>query len=67
MTGDRNKFINLKEGKNNIVAFRNNSSVKILGKGLVDLGSDKAKATNVLLVEDLKHNLLSVRKMCDQG
>ena len=25
------------------------------------------KAKNVLLVEDLKHNLLSVSKMCDQG
>ena len=65
MIGDRNKFINLKEGNGGSVAFGNNSFVKILGKGLVDLGSDKAKATNVLLVEDLKHNLLSVRKMCD--
>jgi hypothetical protein len=25
------------------------------------------KAQNVLLVEDMKHNLLSVNKICDQG
>jgi hypothetical protein len=33
----------------------------------VNIGSEKVKATNVLLVEDLKHNLLSVNKLCDQG
>jgi len=47
MTRDQNKFINLKEGKSSSVAFGNNSSVKILGKDLVDLGSDKAKAFNL--------------------
>jgi len=67
MTCDQNKFINLKERKRNSVAFGNNSSTKILGKGLVDLGSDKAKITNVLLVEDLKHNILDVSKICDRG
>ena len=29
--------------------------------------NEKVKAANVLLAEDLKHNLLSVSKMCDQG
>jgi len=67
MTGDRKKIINQKEGKSDSVAFVNNSSVKILGKCIVDLGSNKENATNILLVENLKHNLLSVRKMCDQG
>ena len=67
MTGDQNKFINLKKGKNGSVAFGNDSCVKILGKVVVNLGSEKVKATNVLLIEYLKHNLLSVSKMCDQG
>jgi hypothetical protein len=31
------------------------------------LGRKDAKEKNVLLVEDMKHNLLSVRQMCDQG
>jgi len=66
MTKDRNKFINLKEGKSDNVAFGNNSFVKIVGNILVDLGSDKAKLTNVLLAKELKHNLLSVIRMFDQ-
>ena len=40
---------------------------KILGKGTINLGSENVKARKVLLVEDMKHNLLSVRKICDQG
>jgi hypothetical protein len=67
MTGDQNKFISLKKRKSGRVAFGNDSSVKILGKGVASLGSENVKATNVLLVEDLKHNLLSVIKICDQG
>jgi hypothetical protein len=67
MTGDQNKFISLKKGKSGSVAFGNDSSVKILGKGVVSLGSENVKATNVLLVEYLKHNILSVSKICDHG
>ena len=67
MIGDHNKFISLKKGKNCCVEFGNDSSVKILGKGVVNLGNEKVKVTNVLLVEYLKHNILSVSKMCDQG
>ena len=67
ITGNKYKFISLKKGKSGSVAFGNDSSIKILGKGVVNLENEKVKATNVLLVEDLKHNLLSVNKMCDQG
>jgi hypothetical protein len=49
------------------VAFGDDSSAKILGEGVVELGRKNVKEKNVLLVEDLKHNLLSVSKMCDQG
>ena len=68
MTKDQDKFINLKrKGGNGNVAFGDDSSAKILGEGVVELGRKNVKEKNVLLVEDLKHNLPSVSKMCDQG
>jgi hypothetical protein len=66
MTKDQDKFISLKRKGGN-VAFGDDSSAKILGEGVVELGRKNVKAKNVLLVEDLNHNLLSVSKMCDQG
>ena len=66
MTEDQRKFVSFKKKGGN-VAFGDESSTKILGKGIVKLGSENVKAGKVLLVEDLKHNLLSVSKMCDQG
>jgi hypothetical protein len=66
MTGDQDKFISLKRKGGN-VAFGDDSSAKILGEGVVELGRKNVKEKNVLLVEDLNHNLLSVSKMCDQG
>jgi hypothetical protein len=66
MTGDQDKFIKLKRKGGNVV-FGDDSSAKILGQGVVELGRKNVKAKNVLLVEDMKHNLLSVSKMCDQG
>jgi hypothetical protein len=66
MTGDQSKFVSLKKKGGN-VAFGDDSSTKILGKGTVKLGSENVKEGKVLLVEYLKHNLLSVSKICDQG
>jgi hypothetical protein len=47
--------------------FGNDNSTKIIGKGTIKLGSKDAMEKNVLLVENMKHNLLSVSQMCDQG
>jgi len=47
--------------------FGNDNSTKIIGKGTVHLGSEKSKVENVFLIEDMKHNLLSVSQICDQG
>ena len=66
MTEDQDKFISLNIKGGN-VAFGDESSAKILGKGVVELERKNVKTKNVLLVEDLKHNLLSVSKICDQG
>ncbi|WP_439098925.1 hypothetical protein [Acinetobacter johnsonii] len=39
----------------------------MIGKGTIRIGNKNTKAENVLLVEDMKHNILSVSKMRDQG
>jgi hypothetical protein len=66
MTGDQRKFVILKKKGGN-VAFGDDSSTKILGKGIVKIESENVKVGKLLLVEDLKHNLLNVSKICDQG
>jgi hypothetical protein len=66
MTRDQNKFVSLKKKGGN-VAFGDDSYAKILGEGLLEVGRKNVKEKNVLLVENLNHNLLSVSKMCDQG
>jgi hypothetical protein len=67
MIGDRDRFLSLIKERNGLVSFENDDSAKIIGKGTVIIGNKNTKAENVLLVEDMKHNLLSVRQMCDQG
>ena len=64
MTGDRGKFLMLKKDRSGDVAFRDNGTAKILGKGTVAF-TKNAKAQNVLYVEGLKHDLLSVGQLCD--
>jgi hypothetical protein len=67
MTGDRDKFLTLRKERDGSVSFRNDDSTKIIGKGIVRTGTKNTKADNVLLVEDMKHNILSVSQICDQG
>jgi hypothetical protein len=67
MTGDREKFLTLREERDGPVFFGNDDSSKIIGKGTVGIGNKNEKTKNVLLVEDMKHNPLSVSQMCDQG
>ena len=67
MAGDKEKLESysvLEKGKK--VSFGNDTPVVIKGKGIVQL-KEKVKAGNVLYVDGLKHNLLSVSHMCDQG
>jgi hypothetical protein len=47
--------------------FGNDNSTKIIGKGTVSLGNKDVVENNVLLVENMKHNLLSVSQMCEHG
>ena len=59
MTGDRDKFLTLRKERDGSVSFRNDDSTKIIRKGTVQIGNKNEKEENVLLVEDMKHNLLS--------
>jgi hypothetical protein len=67
MTGDKSMFLSLSESKSGNVTFGNDAPGKIKGKGMVSLSNGKRKAQDVLLVDGLKHNLLSVSQMCDKG
>ena len=60
MTGDRSKFITLDEKKSGNVTFGNDKSGKIKGKGSVSIDNGRGKAQDVLFVDGLKANLLSV-------
>jgi hypothetical protein len=67
MIGDRDRFLTLRKERDGSVSFENDDSTKIIGKGTIKIGNKNTKAENVLLVEDMKHNILSVSQMCDQG
>jgi hypothetical protein len=67
MTGDKGKFLSLSESKSGNVTFGNDAPGKIKGKAMVSLSNGKLKSQDVLLVDGLKHNLLSVSQMCDRG
>jgi hypothetical protein len=67
MAGDQSKFLKLNKNGKGKVTFGDNMSSMILGKGIVSLGNNKTKEEDVLLVENLKRNLLSVSQTCDQG
>jgi len=67
MIGDKDKLISynaLEKEKN--VSFGNDTPTVIKGEGFVYL-KEKVKDGNVMYVYGLKHNLLSVSQMCDQG
>jgi len=57
---DKKNFITLKEEKGGNVHFGDNGSIRIAGRGTINLDNCRTKAQNVLYVEGLKHNLLSV-------
>ena len=65
MTDDPKQIIALKYNKGK-VTFGDNLSSRIIGKGTLVV-NNKIKAENVLLVENIKPNLLNVSQTCDQG
>jgi hypothetical protein len=67
MKGDKDMFLTLREERDGSFSFGNDNSTRIIGRGTIKIGSKESKPKNVLLVENMKPNLLSVSKMCDRG
>ncbi|KAJ8644507.1 hypothetical protein MRB53_006255 [Persea americana] len=67
MSGDNDRFMNLEQYDGGSVKFGNNDGAKIVGKGAVQLNHGKITSKEVLFVNGLKHSLLSVSQICDQG
>ena len=65
MTNDRAMFSTLKSKKGGHVTFGDNSKGKIIGVGSSGKNSSPI-IENVLLVEGLKHNLLSINQLYDK-
>ena len=57
----------MREKKDGTVSFGNDGSSNVIGSGTITLRRKGVIAKNVLLVENMNHNLLSVGQMCDEG
>ncbi len=66
MTGDRNSFLSFETREGGSVTFGNNEKASIKGIGTIGK-SDSAKIENVHYVDGLKHNLISISQLCDNG
>uniref|UniRef100_A0A151UIC7 Uncharacterized protein n=1 Tax=Cajanus cajan TaxID=3821 RepID=A0A151UIC7_CAJCA len=67
MTGDPSKISSLKLKNEGFVTYGDNNKGKILGCGNIGNSSSSTMIENVLLVEGLKHNLLSISQLSDKG
>ena len=69
MTGDSRIFNSINKNKSNVIdstTFRDNGKGKVKGLGNIAISNDLS-ISNVLLVESLNFNLLSVAQLCDLG
>ena len=66
MMGDINQFFTLKSKEERFVTFGDNKKGKIIGIGNIKI-TPSTFIKNVLLVDKLKHNLLSINQLCDVG
>ncbi|CAL9098073.1 unnamed protein product [Musa textilis] len=66
MTGDPSQFSKLSSQDEGFITFGDNNQGKIIGKGTID-NKSTFSIDNVLLVDGLKYNLLSISQLCDNG
>ncbi|KAL6337910.1 hypothetical protein AAG906_002376 [Vitis piasezkii] len=65
MTGDKSKFAFLTNRNGGYVTFGDNAKGRIIGQG--NIGNDTSSLIeSVLLVDGLKHNLLSISQLCEK-
>ncbi|XP_059629527.1 uncharacterized protein LOC132272386 [Cornus florida] len=67
MTGDGSKFNSLKQFDGGNVIFGDNQRAKIVGIDTVSKSEELLEIQEILLVEGLRYNLLSVSYLCDSG
>ena len=60
-------FLSLEVERGGNVYFGDNGLAKIIGNEMVTFGNQITKGYNVFLVNNMKHNLISVSQMYDQG
>ena len=65
MTGNKRLFLHLKKEERNDVVFGDNGRGKVKGIGSINVNSALIK--DVLYVDGLKYNLLSISQLCDYG
>ena len=66
MTGDKTQFLSLVAHNGGCVTFGDNKKGEIIGIGNVGKSLTHS-IENVMLVNGLKHNLLSISQLCDKG
>ena len=66
MTRDINQFSNLVLKAKGFVTYGDNNKGSIIVKGKVD-ALPLTSIEDVIFVEGLKHNLLSISQLCDKG
>ena len=66
MTGDKSKFLSISFKQEGHVTYGDNNKGRILGRGSIR-DKDILVIHDVLYVEGLKHNLLSISQLCDKG
>ena len=63
MTEDKSKFSFLTKKNGGYVTFGDNAKGKIIGQG--NIGNDTSSLIENVLVDGIKHNLLSISQLCD--
>ena len=66
MTGDPSHFSMLTSKEEGYVTFGDNNKGKIISKGTIG-NKSSFSIDDVLLVDELKHNFLSISQLCDKG
>ena len=66
MTWDINNFATLSKCEGGTVTFRDDSKGTIIGIGNIKIGASSL-IENVVLIDGLKHDLLSISQLCDRG
>ena len=66
MEWDASKFIHISPKNSGHVTYEDNNKGKILGVGKIGM-NPSTSIESILLVDGLKHSLLSIHQLCDKG